>query len=177
MIDYLLDVERRLPMLLQSMDGWSTRFVTYEKPHVERLFRDDGPNRIYLHRIHKCTEAEAFLHVHPWPSAIRVLSGSYEMRLGLDVNLYEDSLSGLHDDYRGQSYLQAARLVLGKDSLYEMDNQDAMHSVRPLTDETLSLMVTGPIWFKSTPDQKQNADLSKEQAEALLNDFRILYST
>jgi hypothetical protein len=173
MLEYLLDVERRLPQLLKSMDGWLPRFVTYEKPHVERLYREDGPNRIYLHRIHKCEEAEAFLHIHPWPSAMRVVSGHYAMRVGVDVA--QDRLYNKDRPSWAQFYEHAAKLIIGPGTAYEMTNIDAMHSVQPLTDTTLSLMVTGPVWSKSTAKQKQNPDLPQEAAQRLLQDFRNIY--
>lgn len=175
MIEYLLDVEKRLPELLKSMDGWATRFVTYERPHVERLFRQDGDNRIYLHRIHKCKPTEAFLHVHPWPSAMRVVQGFYRMKVGVDVNTAEDGLGGYRSDQRGQGFVHAANLVIGEGSLYEMTNSDAMHSVAPLTDTTLSLMVTGRPWERSTDSSKRNPDLDHERAQKLLEDFRLYY--
>ena len=38
--------------------------------------------RIYLHRIYPCAPGEALFHPHLWPSAMRILSGEYEMAVG-----------------------------------------------------------------------------------------------
>ncbi len=155
-----MDVETRLPKLLESMDGWSARLLTNEKPHVERLFREDGDNRIYLHRIHKCDSDEALFHSHPWPAAMRVVQGWYKMHIGICTEI---------------SFHNAATLIIGPGTIYEMNNVNAKHSVCPVTDTTLSLMVTGPIWSKSKVEPKRNPDLDSVRAEKLLEDFRMYY--
>ena len=66
------------------------------------------------------------MHPHPWPSAMRVVKGSYEMCLSLGVATVPSSL------------------VLTAGSAYEMVDIHAWHNVRPLNDVAYSLMVMGP---------------------------------
>lgn len=158
MLDLLVEAERRLPELLRSMDGWLSRDVTYEAPRVERLFRQDGPNRIYLHRIHR-TATAPFYHRHPWPSAMRVYDGWYEMIVGTD---------------HGEAPA-CATLVLPPGAAYEMTDPLAKHAVNPLTPVTHSLMVTGPPWPGAAGTMVvANPPLAADAAEALLAHFRYL---
>src|SRR5581483_10131554 len=76
LIDQLKVIERQLPKLFKG-NHWHSLYVDYEPPTVERLWTDVGNCRLYLHRIHPCEKA--LYHAHPWPSAIKVLSGVYEM--------------------------------------------------------------------------------------------------
>jgi hypothetical protein len=154
MLDYLESVEQRLPALLQDEDGWKDLFVTYETPNVERLYRQDGENRIYLHRIHWC--ALSFYHPHPWPSAMRLVEGAYQMSVGLEK-------------------LSVATIQLEPGSCYEMVNPESWHSVMPLSPTTLSLMVTGPVWKKTEKSTMTNSALTSEQRQALFADFRRYY--
>lgn len=169
MIDYLHEVEQKLPALLYSLDDWQTRFVTYEKPHVERLVRQDGLNRIYLHRILWCDREDAYFHTHPWPSAMRILEGSYEMQFGHREGEHP------YDAASTQRLVSAGRVIMQAGNEYEMTHVDAAHSVQPLTPFTLSLMVTGPVWAGSRTAPVQNPDLSESAALALLAEFRRFY--
>ena len=72
--------EAILPELLKDEFLWSTVDVDYETPRVERVWTQVGPMRINLHRIHPCKEA--LMHPHPWPSAVAVVHGEYEMGVG-----------------------------------------------------------------------------------------------
>ena len=157
MINYLLEVEKKLPALLKSLDGWNSKLVVYEKPMVERLWRQDGENRIYLHRIHPCSINEAYYHEHPWPSAMRVLKGSYEMRIGV-----ADKIAG--------------EITLSPKSCYSMSEPKQKHSVRPLETAVLSLMVTGPLYdTKKKVQIPSSPDLPIDMANMLLADFRKFY--
>jgi len=163
MLDYLYDVEDRIHELLSHPELWNDLLVTYEKPTVERLWMQDGENRIYLHRIHTCNPGEAYYHKHPWPSAMRVVSGTYEMQVGLMMPGNTEPTT-------------AAKLRLDHGSTYEMTNSEAMHSVRPLAYETLSLMVTGPRWTISDSAAKlDNGRLTQDQRDRLFADFLDYY--
>jgi hypothetical protein len=157
MIDYLKAVEARLPKLLQNLDNWQSKLVVYEKPMVERLWMQDGENRIYLHRIHQCSAEDAYFHTHPWPSAIRIIKGQYEMKLGINDTI-------------------ASTLFMAPKSIYEMLDPNAAHSVRPITDTVLSLMVTGPV-FESTEKavSPPNVELPANMIKSLIGDFRKVY--
>ena len=81
MFKRLREVEQELPDLLEK-EIWNGLYIDYHPPIVERVWTQVGENRIYLHRIHPCSEGEALFHPHPWPSAMRILSGEYEMGIG-----------------------------------------------------------------------------------------------
>lgn len=158
MLDYLHDVERRLPaLLLEPINSWNGMYVSYEHPHVRRLWKQDGENRIYLHHIEACEPGQELWHKHPWPSAMRILSGQYLMELGLDTGLNEQV---------------AATLQLSAGDEYEMVNPDAMHSVRPVDGRVLSLMVTGPRYYPNDqPPRVKNDELTHYNRVALHSDF------
>ena len=128
MLEQLRDIEDRLLDLLQDKAAWNTLDVDYEPPRVERVWRQVGHLRVCLHRIHPCENA--LMHPHPWPSAMRVVRGSYEMRLGRPP--------------KSHVMPEMIRLVLTEGSAYEMVNVREWHSVRPLNDVAYSLMIMGP---------------------------------
>jgi hypothetical protein len=82
MLDVLSQVEQALPLLLQDEKTWQSLLVDYHSPTVERLWTAWKEYRVYLHRIHPCEREKALFHPHPWPSAMRVLNGEYEMAVG-----------------------------------------------------------------------------------------------
>jgi hypothetical protein len=82
MIEILEVVEKQLPDLLADEAAWSTLYIDYHPPLVERVWRQWGEYRICLHRIHPCRPEEALFHPHPWPSAMRIISGRYNMGVG-----------------------------------------------------------------------------------------------
>lgn len=127
-----------------ATDYWSTLDVDYEPPRVERLWKP-LPNedaRIYLHRIHPCEKA--LFHPHPWPSAVMILSGRYEMGVGFGSGEQEPPV--------------AARTILAAGSCYEMDHPDGWHWVRPIGGPSLSVMITGLPWkrWSPSPEKKLN---------------------
>ena len=70
---------------------------------------------------------DALFHPHPWPSAMRVLEGEYEMAVGFGAGAATPPV--------------AALMVTKGDFRYEMTHPDSWHYVRPLAGPTLSLMV------------------------------------
>lgn len=167
----MLDILRRMEAgeisrLLADRTAWRTLLVDYHPPIVERLYRDavfEGePVRVFLHRIHPCEREQALFHPHPWPSAMRVLSGSYEMALGYGAGMDEPPM--------------AARVVLTAGSSYEMNDPQSWHAVRPLGEPSLSLMVTGAPWEREShkPGKKLSAlapDVADEIFEAFLGAY------
>ncbi len=137
MLNVLTRVEGILPLLMQERVAWRSVFVDYEHPFVERLWREWGEYRVYLHRIHPCAAGEALFHPHPWPSAMKVLSGSYQMAVGYGSGVPAPPV--------------VATLMLCAGSRYEMVHPDGWHSVRPLEVPSLSLMVTGTPWRRWSP--------------------------
>lgn len=162
MLDVLAQVEAALPELLRDGDRWRSVLVDYHPPKVERLWVSWGGYRVYLHRIHPCGEGKALFHPHPWPSAMRVLEGEYEMATGFGAGTVEPP--------------EASRLILGGGSRYEMTHPDSWHFVRPLDRPTLSVMVTGKPWGREAPKSTQPlVPLSAEAVTALLTAFRGYY--
>lgn len=162
MLDFLHQVEVVLPLFLQDESGWHSLFVDYHKPYVERLWRPWQEGRIYLHRILPCTMEESLFHPHPWPSAMRVLEGSYEMTLGSGSGSVPPPV--------------AARLILSPGSEYEMGHIDGWHAVRPIRGVTMSLMVTGEPWQRWSPrSDKALSPLSEEAHTRILQFFQDHY--
>lgn len=146
-------------MLLHA--EWNSLKIDYHPPFVDRLWttwrgaadsRDQGC-RVYLHRLHPCKPTEALLHSHPWPSAMHVLNGRYEMGLGHGVD----------------EPVMLARMVVGVDRRnvnsgfrYEMTDPAAWHYVRPIGGPALSVMVTGAPWFSPTDPRNKPAQLQEK---------------
>ena len=100
MIEDLKNIEKTVLMdLLKNPSIWNTLDVNYHHPRVERLWTQVGTSRLMLHVIHTCETDEALYHPHPWPSAMHVLSGSYEMGLGVrtDNIFYEENLKNAYN--------------------------------------------------------------------------------
>ena len=162
MIDLLHKAELALPTLLRDESKWKSVFVDYHPPFVERLWCEWFESRIYLHRIHTCEAGEALFHPHPWPSAMKVLEGSYEMAIGYGKGETEPPI--------------AARLMLGAGSEYEMTDPDGWHYVRPLSVPSISLMVTGKPWARILPkSDKPLSELAPEKRREILEFFRSIY--
>ena len=95
MLDVLIEVEQALPQLLQDESGWQSVLVDYHPPTVERLWTTWQGFRVYLHRIHPCEREQALFHPHPWPSAMRVLEGDYEMAVGFGAGMEAPPVAAL----------------------------------------------------------------------------------
>ena len=157
MLALLAEVERALPHLLDDDARWQTLDIDYEPPRVERAWTAFGPGRVSLHRIHPCERA--LFHPHPWPSAVWIVSGEYEMAVGYGKGDVEPP--------------EAARCVLAAGSRYEMIHEDGWHSVRPIHAPSLSVMVTGQPWTRSSPGKDHDhAPLAPAAKRALLDDVR-----
>ena len=162
MLDVLEQVERELPALLADGDSWAGLLIDYHPPTVERLWRRWAEYRISLHRIHPCAAGEALFHPHPWPSAMRILEGEYEMAVGYG---------------KGETTPPVAALMIAAgDFRYEMTDPDAWHYVRPLGAATLSVMVTGKPWDRPAPRSgKPLVPLTEAQRAELFRLFRGYY--
>ena len=162
MLDVLFQVEQALPQLLCDESAWQSLLVDYHPPSVERLWTSWQGYRVYLHRIHPCEHGEALFHPHPWPSAMRVLDGEYEMAIGFGAGTKTPPV--------------AALLIARGDFRYEMTHPDSWHYVRPLGRPTLSLMVTGKPWERESPrSDKPLRRLEGSQVAKLLRRFRTLF--
>lgn len=163
MIRALFDAETEILDYMKDEQAWSSMFIDYEKPYVERLWRSWRAHfRISLHRIHTCHEDEPLFHPHPWPSAIRILSGVYEMGIGHGAG---DSKPPVN-----------TRVILTSGCVYEMIDPDEWHYVRPLTDTSHSVMITDLPWGRRAPrSEKPLGTLNQAQQGDLFNTCRAFY--
>jgi hypothetical protein len=163
-LQVLQRAESLLPKLLTDTNvEWTSLDVDYEPPRVERLWcQFEGRYRIYLHRIHPCFRA--LFHPHPWPSAVKVLSGAYEMGVGYGP---------------GQALPPVAMtLMLAAGSSYEMVDPDGWHYVRPLgISPCLSVMVTGSRWDRWSPGPAAGTlkPLKDQERSRLMTAFKLYY--
>lgn len=158
----LYAVEQALPHLLTNESLWHSLFVDYAKPYVERVHMNWNGLRINLHRISTCETHEALFHPHPWPSAMRILEGSYEMGVGYSTT---DEVPPT-----------AATLVLTPGAAYEMVDRNGWHYVRPLTDYSLTLMVSGEPWDRISPKSSYPlSELSHSAKQEILLQFQKYY--
>ena len=163
MLDSLYYFQSILGSLLQSGAQWSTLDVNYEKPHVQRVWRQVGEFRINLHKILPCESHECFFHPHPWPSVVKIEDGRYEMSIGYGAEL--------------EPKTNITKLILPAGSYYEMTNFDSWHSVRPLDNPVMSLMITGKPWNRTMPKSNKikMACLTDENRDEILEFFRKRY--
>lgn len=162
MLKALEKVEKDLPMLLRDESGWNSVYVNYHPPYVERLWRQWGKYRLYLHRIHTCKREKALFHPHPWPSAMHVLSGRYEMAVGYGKGKKKPPI--------------VATIMASGDFRYEMTNPDGWHYVRPVGGVAMTVMVTGKPWNRSSPKStKILRPLNEEKKKEIINFFRKIY--
>lgn len=134
--DLLKDVEtNKLPLLVHQPEAWSSVFVDYEPPFVERLWLQlDKDHRLFLHHVKAC-EADSLWHPHPWPSIVKVMPRSgYEHGIGYDTT------------HEGECPVGMIQTVYGS-MTYEMSDPHAWHYVKPLW-SSWSIMITG-IPFKT----------------------------
>lgn len=158
-------------LLKEPNDSWNTMDVDYHPPRVERVWKQVNPScRVLLHRIHRCNEDETLWHAHPWPSAVSVVSGMYEHRVGYMIGGYEAPSAS--------NIVTLCRTVLRWGSYYEMTQPQAWHCVRPISLSCLTIMVTGLPYAKDlvqpslvTPSERQGP-LSDKARDEILDEFR-----
>jgi len=162
MLNVLYKAEQDLPKLLSTKSIWNSLLIDYNKPYVERLWCTWGEYRINLHRIGHCTTAEALFHPHPWPSAMRLVSGQYKMGVGYSASESTPRC--------------AATVVLNPGSVYEMTELHGWHYVQPVTDNTLSVMITGRPWVRKGPQSnKRLKPLKSLIKQEILDEFSYHY--
>lgn len=145
--------------LLAKPDKWKTLDVLYEKPHVERLWQQVGEYRVALHRIHAEGADKALYHPHPWPSAVKILKGSYDMIVG----------------HGKDNPPIAASLYLNQGSSYEMIDPDGWHAVMP-REVCYTLLVTGTPWDRPSPGTGiKHPPLSDDVKSEILRVFSYFY--
>ena len=161
MLSALYEIESQIPGLLRQA-GWNSMYINYHPPVVERLWRQIGDYRVYLHRIHPCSKEQALVHPHPWPSAIRVLKGCYEMGIGYGKGMDEPPI--------------ACKMIIEASFVYEMVEPDGWHYVRPIDEPSYSLMVTGKPWDRPAPRSTEPlSPMSEERITGLMDRFKAFY--
>ena len=157
MLELLEEAEKRLPYLLQDRDAWKSLFIDYHPPFVERLWIPFiNGSRLSLHRIHPCNADEALFHPHPWPSAMKIIRGTYEMAIGYGTGNTPPPV--------------AALLINSQGSSYEMTDPNAWHYVRPLGTYAHTIMVTGIPWTRESPQpDKALRPLTPEEKDHLFS--------
>jgi len=179
MIGELKNIEKtQLLSLLQDEAKWHTLDVNYHPPRVERLWTQMGKNRLLLHVIHPCTSEEALYHPHPWPSAIHILSGEYEMGLGVKAS----NFIGPTEKFAGKNpkIYEIAKVILGAGSYYEMLQKRGWHFVRPISIPCVSLMLIGEPWDNEEENGQPNPEgglfeiLSERKQEILTTAIKLI---
>jgi len=154
-----------LPHLLKDISRWSSKLVDYETPVVERIWTEYKNCRLALHKIHPCSTP--LKHVHPWPAAVKVLSGKYEMEMGL-----------VHPGEYGQwDYSLIGSFIMGTGSEYDLLAKGAWHSVNPIDTHSISLMVMGKPWephpsMLEQPKPGTLKELTVEQIQSIIDEIR-----
>ncbi len=170
MLELLHAAENDLPRLLVSSDGWRSYRLDQHPPLIDRMLREYRDGKLYLHRIHACAAGAASYHCHPWPSAMRLVEGTYELVLGYGAGERPPEA--------------AARLIVNSGFEYEMVSPNAWHSVRAIGCPAMTIMVTGPRWNRSSArdsqpvtasDDKPIAPLSEAEIETMLEYYRQRY--
>ena len=140
---------------------WHSLDVTYKDPHVQRLWRDFGDKRIYLHKIYKCEKP--FFHYHPWPAAMKVVSGVYRMDVGYGDRVLDNPPN------------ICLSQIVPAGTYYEMLDPNSWHSVNPISDYSLSLMITGRLFDNKSEGKpkvsKRLPSLDESTKQEILLDF------
>jgi hypothetical protein len=157
----LTDLISELPLLLETSDDWETGNVT-ESTRIERLIRAWRDGHVFLQRFLPTDVSP--MHGHPWPYAHLILQGEIEMSILTCSNIYGPRVEAV----------PAATVYLTTGSKYEMVNRDGYHSMRCVSKECLSVMLTGPNWpgcsLVDVPP------LSPDRKHALVHDFKEYFS-
>ena len=162
MLTDLFNLEKELASHLADTESWNSVYVDYHKPYVKRLWKQIGENRVYLHQITPCERAESLLHPHPWPSAMKVIQGAYEMGVGYSQTKDLPVI--------------ASTIILSKDSYYEMVDINSWHYVRPLGDASYSLMLTGKPWKREVPKSSYPLrELGSNEKHEIFSVFKKAY--
>ena len=132
-----------VPCLRDNFDeiAWKSLDINYHPPRVERLWTQIDTLRLMIHRIHPTIgtsfDQEALFHPHPWPSAILIVSGQYEMGVGYGETAQPPPV--------------AARITLGPGGYYEMTDKNGWHYVAPRKESSISIMLIDTPWEEPHP--------------------------
>jgi hypothetical protein len=164
MLQKLQEALTALPSLVARLEGWNTLYADTERPHLSRMWRPFGPNRIYLHVLEPCKPNEAFFHPHPWPMATQIIMGKYEQCLGFGDPSSEvgPTVSERRTYSRGESY--------------ELLDPRTWHSVQPIDLPCLTFMISGAPFDDASGKRRGNTPsrpLELEERMAILSMFHM----
>lgn len=180
MIEFLKEIERDviIDILKEPIEKFKTILIDYEHPYVERLQYDleDG-YKLSFHNIHPCESPQSLYHPHPWPSAIHVLRGNYEMGIAYSENeehYKQVNATGIFND--DIKLNEVCKISTYSDFYYEMVNRNGWHYVRPIECESMSVMLMGPKWYDGSKPTRPLQPLSIERALELQSEFLYYYN-
>lgn len=164
MIDQLKQIEDKMILsLLNQPDKWKTLLINYHPPMVERCWIQIGNYRLYLHFIHPCEAKDALFHPHPWPSAMHVLHGRYEMGLGFGPGNEEPPK-------------MCTLLLENGGAYYDMTHIDGWHYVRPIGGPCATVMLAGKLWGREEiKEAGPLGPLSDERKKMMIEWFESYY--
>jgi hypothetical protein len=159
MLSVLAEAAEALPQLLADRGCWSSLYVDFHPPIVERLWTPFGKYRLHLHKIYPCTREEALFHPHPWPSAMMVCGGFYETGTGCGKP-------------KGKPPQVHGPTILATGSVYQMADPSEWHYVRPINHPCFCMMVTGePFPSSRKPKKHDLRPLTETEANSLFSFF------
>lgn len=163
MIDKLKQIEDKVLIeLLQKPSEWKTLLIDYYPPIVERCWAQIGNYRIMLHFIHKCEAKDALFHPHPWPSAMHVITGKYEMGLGFGPGLVEPEK-------------MCTILLENGGAYYDMTHIDGWHYVRPVEGVSATVMLVGKPWGREQVESPEELKPMTEQRKLIMLEWFLNY--
>jgi len=164
-IEKLKQIERvKIYDLLSDFSIWKSMDINYLPPHVERLWCQLGNYRLSLHFIHSCEKGKAFFHPHPWPNAVHVIEGEYEMGMGFGEGLEVPEVS--------------STIISQGNMYYEMTDKNVWHYVRPTGGVCASVMLSGEPWGREMPEESKVGDidyLHNDRVVSMLQYFKSKY--
>lgn len=163
MIHVLKTVESILPTLLAEESAWNGLYADSEKPFLKRLWRQWYQYRINLHHFSECESKEEFPHPHPWKMAVRILRGNYMMGHGFGHDLH------VPPPLKYRTYAPG--------DTYEMLEADEWHAIRPLGEQALTIMVSGPPIYKQNQvhSNKPSRELTSNERSELFERILVHY--
>lgn len=162
MLSILEEVTPNLPKLLEEPGAWQSLDISDTAPKAERLWRQVGDMRVYLHRIFPCNPADVLYHNYPWPLAMSIISGQYEMGMGYTNNKKEPHIT--------------SSFMLSEGAKYEIIDQNIWHYIRPLKMECYTIMVSGQPWDSyKAPEESNLTPLSQDRFSSLYSKFQRFF--
>lgn len=164
MIENLKQIEKTMIIsLLNKPEIWNSLLIDYHPPLVERLWTQIGNYRLFLHFIQPCSAEDALFHPHPWPSAMHVIKGTYEMGLGFGPGLEVPEK-------------MCTILIPDGGIYYDMTHIDGWHYVRPIDFPCSTVMLTGKPWGREAPKSDEPLKpLDEERKIIMLEYFKKFY--